>query len=261
MTKVLQLGDRAIASEEIIPLLASYQMIPQLLGERIIDQAISQVHCTCEETDRACEEFYQHWGLTSEIQQQSWRSQYGLTKEHLELLATRKLRIEKFKQATWGHKLESYFLQRKRQLDQFIYSLIRVEKLGIANELYFRIREGEESFGDLARKYSQGTEAQTYGLMGPVELGNLPLNLASLLHTIPVGEVQPPVRFGEWLAIVRVEQVIPARLDELMRQRLLKENFTAWYQQQLSQLSPRDQIWMGITPPQEVKAMENLVAA
>ncbi|AFZ23102.1 parvulin-like peptidyl-prolyl isomerase [Cylindrospermum stagnale PCC 7417] len=259
MTKVLQLGDRAIASEEIIPLLASYQLIPQLLGERIIDQAILSVTCTPEETAQACAEFYQHWELTSEIQQQNWRSQYDLTQEKLELLATRKLRTEKFKQATWGHKLESYFLQRKRQLDQVIYSLIRVDKIGIANELYFRIREGEESFAELARKYSQGTEAQTYGIIGPVELGNLPLNLANLLYTIPVGEVQPPVRFGEWLAIVRIEQVIPARLDEFMRQRLLKENFTVWYQQQLSQLSPREQIWMGIKPP-PVKAMENLAA-
>lgn len=236
MTNILQLGDRTITSEEIIPLLISYQLIPQLLGEQIIDQAILQITCTPEETAQACEEFYQRSGLTTEIQQQNWLAQYGLSLEQLENLATRKLRVEKFKQLTWGDKLESYFLQRKRGLDQVIYSLIRVQNVSIANELYFRIREGEESFTELARKYSEGPEARTYGIVGPIEFGTLPQNLASLLNTSLIGQVQPPVRFGEWFAIVRVEEVIPARFDEFMRQRLLKENFTVWYQQQSSQL-------------------------
>ncbi|WP_257207569.1 hypothetical protein [Nostoc linckia] len=31
-----------------------------------------------------------------------------------------------------------------------------------------------------------------------------------------------------------------------MRQRLLQEKFEDWFQQQLYQLSPEEQIWMGI---------------
>jgi hypothetical protein len=35
---------------------------------------------------------------------------------------------------------------------------------------------------------------------------------------------------------VRFEKLIPAQLDELMRQRLLRECFEAWLQEQLSQV-------------------------
>jgi hypothetical protein len=42
---------------------------------------------------------------------------------------------------------------------------------------------------------------------------------------------------GEWLLIVRLEKLMPAQLDESMRQRLLGELFEAWLQEQLSQLS------------------------
>ena len=45
-----------------------------------------------------------------------------------------------------------------------VYSLIRSKDPGVAQELYFRIQEGENTFSELARQYSQGSEAQTGGL-------------------------------------------------------------------------------------------------
>jgi parvulin-like peptidyl-prolyl isomerase len=251
MTTVLQLGDRTIKAEEIIPLIAGYKILPQLLYESIIDQAIADISCTPEETEKACQEFYQRWNLTGEVQKQSWLQRYGMTQKHLESLATRSLRVEKFQQKTWGHKLESYFLQRKGQLDKVIYSLLRVKDQGLANELYFRIKEGEQTFAELAFKYSEGPEAQTGGLMSPVELGTLHPQLAQLLRISQPGEVWTPLPFGEWQVIIRLEKLIPAQLDEAMRQRLLQENFQAWFQEQLGQLSTQDQIWMGVTPKQQ----------
>ncbi|MBD2774258.1 peptidylprolyl isomerase [Iningainema tapete] len=246
MSAVLQIGNRVLAASEIIPLLASYNIIPQLLCESIIDSAIAPITCTPEETARLLEQFYQHWNLTSQEKRQDWRSRYGLTQEELELLATRKFRVEKFKEVTWGHQLKSYFLKRKRQLDKVIYSLIRTEERGTANELYFRIQEGEQSIAELAREYSSGLEAQTGGIIGPVEFGTIAPNFAQLLYTSQPGIVQPPVPFGEWWVIVRVEKLIPAQLDDFMHQRLLQENFEAWFQQQLSQLSAEEKIWMGV---------------
>lgn len=261
MTTVLKIGNRTLTAEKIIPLLASYKIVPQLLCEIIIDQAIESIGCTSEETACACQQFYQHWELTSEDLRKAWREQYGLNQEQLQCMATRKLRVEKFKQATWGHKLESDFLRRKRQLDRVIYSLIRTKDKGIANEVYFRIKEGEQSFAELAREYSEGPEAVTGGLMGPVELGTLHPTLAQLLHNSPLGEVQPPVPLGECQVIRRVEKFIPAQLDDFMRQRLLQENFEAWFQEQLKQLSHQDKIWMGATARHQVDTRENLAAA
>lgn len=257
----LQLANRTFKAEEIITLLASYNIIPQLLCEIIIDQAIASISCTPEEIDQACQQFDRHWNLAGEAEKQAWQNQYGLNQEQLENLATRKLKVEKFKQQIWGNKLESYFFQRKKQLDQIIYGLIRTQDRWLANEIYFRILEGEQSFAELARAYSEGPEAETGGMMGPVELGTLHPILAQLLCAIPVGEVQPPVALGQWYVIRRVEKFIPAKLDDLMRQRLLQEKFEAWFQEQLNQLSRQDQIWMGITARNQVNRSDNLVAA
>jgi len=236
MAVVLQVGDRAITAEEILPLIAGYQMLPQLLQELLIDQGTAAIELTPEETAAACEQFYTQNQITGEAERQTWLGRYGMTQAQLEALATRELRIEKFKQATWGPKLESYFLTRKGQLDKVIYSLIRIQDLGIAQELYFRILEGEQTFAELAREYSRGPEAQTDGLIGPVELSVPHPTLAQLLSLSQPGQLSPPTRVGEWLVIVRLEKFIPAQLDEAMRRRLLNECFNNWLQEQLNQL-------------------------
>lgn len=247
---ILQIEPQTIAPFSVIPQLVNYNLMPQMLSEIVIDQAIASIQCTLEEATQACQEFYQQRGLDTSEKQDLWRSHYHLSPVDIEVLATRKLRVEKFKQITWGHKLDSHFLKRKHQLDRVIYSMIRVKDREIASELYFRISEGEQSFAVLAAEYSEGSEAHTNGLVGPVDCGSLAPNLATLLQNRSIGVVQAPVRLGEWYVIVRVEKLIPAQLNDFMRQRLLQENFEAWFQDQVRQLSPHDQIWMGVKPAQ-----------
>jgi parvulin-like peptidyl-prolyl isomerase len=235
MDAVLQVGDRLITAAEIIPLLAEYQLLPSLLREIIIDQAIASYHCTPEENATALEQFAIKNQLTEAESKQNWLKYHHLTEPQLEVLATRGLLVEKFKQATWGNKLESYFLSRKGQLDRVIYSLIRTQDPGIAQELYFRIQENEQSFGDLARQYSQGSEAQTGGMIGPIEISVPHPTLSQLLRLSQPGQLLPPTRLEDWFVIVRLEKFIPAQLDQVMRQRLLNECFSNWLSEQLKQ--------------------------
>jgi parvulin-like peptidyl-prolyl isomerase len=235
MDSALRIGDRTITAEEIIPLLAGYQLLTPLLRELIIDREIAAINCTPEEIDQARKQFFEQNQITSEDAKQAWLTQRKMTPEQLEALASRGLKVEKFKQATWGHKLESYFLGRKAQLDRVIYSLIRSQDPGIIQELFFRIQEGEQSFAELAREYSQGPEAETGGLIGPVELSTPHPAVAQMLRLSKPGQLSPPTRLGEWFVIVRLEKFMPAQLDAPMRQRLLNECFATWLSEQLNQ--------------------------
>lgn len=235
MNAVLQVGDRTITVQEIIPLLAGYQLLTPLLRELIIDGALASISCTPEEKAQACQQFFAQHQITNEAEKLAWAKRQGMSLEQLDVLATRGLLVEKFKQATWGNKLENYFLSRKAQLDRVIYSLIRHQDPGIVQELYFRIQEGEQSFAELAREYSQGPEAETGGLIGPVELSVPHPAIAQMLRLTQPGQLCPPTRLGEWLVIVRLEKFIPAQLDAPMRQRLLNECFANWLSEQLNQ--------------------------
>lgn len=233
--------------QPLLPMMITYQMMPQFLLQTILDRAIQTVRCTPEEIAQGCQEIYQQWSLTTEAEQQEWRSSYGISQAEFEQFATRSIRLEKFKQIRWGNQIKSYFLQRKSQLDRAIYSMLCLADENLAQELYFRIIEAEQSFSHLAQQYSEGAEAQTGGMVGPVELGTLHPKLANLLSTSSMGQVHL-CTLENWYLIVRLEKHIPAQFDEMMRQRLLDEQFEAWLHGKVEQLSDREKGWLCIKP-------------
>jgi len=231
--EVLKVNNRKVTAQEIVPLLSLYQMLPKLKQELVIEEAIAPFTCIPEEEAKCHQEFCQQHQLTSETIRQNWLQKQGLTEAQFLELVTRKLRVEKFQKATWGSGLESYFRQRKQQLDQVIYSLIRLKDADLAREIYFRLLEDEQPFAEVARKYSEGTEASTGGLIGPVPLSSPHPKLAQILTINQPGQLSPPTRIGEWWIIVRLEKLLPAKLDEPMKQKLLNELFSTWLQEQL----------------------------
>ncbi len=235
MSVVLEIGDRAFTAEDLVSLLVEYQLLPQLTQEIILDQAIADIECSDTEKTGAYNQFCQQNQLVTEEQVQAWLEQQNMTREELEKFVVKKLKIAKYKEIAWGDKVESYFLKRKPQLDRVVYSLIRTDKPEIAQELYFRIREGESTFSELATEYSLGLEAQTGGLIGPVEMTAPHPKIAQMLSTSQPGQVLPPTRVGDWLVIVRLENYLSAKLDALMRQRMLEEMFREWLQQEIKQ--------------------------
>lgn len=229
------LRDRAGTFDDLMTALKQYGVLPQLVRELAIAQALTSIELTAEETFQACQQFYQQQQLKTEADVQAWLTQQGLTREQLEPVVTRNLRLERYKRTHWSHQLEHYFLERKAKLDRVIYSLIRVQDIGTAQELYFRIQEGEETFDKLAREHSQGAEAETGGLLGPVELGVPHPAIAKLLTTSKPGQLIPPTRLSEWFIILRLEKFLPAQLDDAMQQRLLNELFEDWLKKVVTQ--------------------------
>jgi parvulin-like peptidyl-prolyl isomerase len=216
------------STAEILQLLEEYQLLPALIKEMVIDQAIADIDCTPEEEKSAGEQLAFQYQLTSEELRQSWLEQNNLSDEKFRAIAIRQFKLEKFKQITWGGDLDAYFFQRKSQLDRVIYSLIRTNDIGVAQEIYFRIQAGEQTFGELAREYSQGPEAQTNGLVGPVELQSIHPILAKILASTQPQQLLPPTQLENWIVIVRLEKLLPSQLDPTVRQRLLNERFQAW---------------------------------
>ena len=78
MSALLQIGDRAISVDEILPLLKQYGMLPQLLKEIVIDNATASITLSEEDVTEAYKQFYQQQQLGDEEQLQAWlKSQIG----------------------------------------------------------------------------------------------------------------------------------------------------------------------------------------
>lgn len=236
MTAVIQIGQAVLDAPALIAKLHEHQLMPKLVQEVIIDGAIANIDCDAQ---TAMQAFCTKRGLFSQEQQQAWCQQQQLSPQQMVATAIRDHKQLLFQEKIWGEQIESYFLQRKAQLDRVRYSLIRTKDASLAQEIYFRLNDDGASFSELASEYSEGQESKTGGLVGPVEL-NIPHPvLARMLMVSKPGQLWAPTQIGEWLVIARLEQFLPAQFNEQMRERLLTERFQAWLQQQIQETPVR----------------------
>ncbi len=221
----------AVASPpDLLSRLRHYQMIPQLLRGIVIDRAIALFSCTAQETELALIQFCQQHQLNTPEAIATWLRLNHMDPEEMEAIAQRPIRLEKFKAATWGSKLKSYFLKRKASLDQVVYSLIRTPDQGLAQELYYRLQDDEQSFSELARQFSEGAEQHTGGRIGPVPLSQPHPAIRHLLAVSQAGQFWSPRCIDEWFVIVRLDHLAPVQLNAAVEQYLLNELFEAWVQ-------------------------------
>lgn len=225
MQTIIQSIDRTITAENIIPLLNKYGMLSQLAYEDIVDRTIAKIECTVQEMAIA----------SKLLQHQKSKSQN--VSDNL-AAPLRRLKLEKFKQQTWGDVIPGYFVRRKKQLDRVTYSRIKTKQKEVIREIHFRLIEQEQDFAELREEFTQeGQEnslIQVSEAINNVELGTLPLAIAKQLSTMKTDSISAPMLVGNYYVIVRLEQYVSATCDRPMEKRLINELFDRWMQQQLA---------------------------
>ena len=225
MQTIIKSIDHTITAEDIIPLLNKYGMLSRLACEDIIDRAIATIECTPQEI-----------AIASKL----WQHQQNKSPNASGNIASaiRKLKLEKFKQNTWGDRIAAYFARRKKQLDRVTYSIIKTKQKEVIREVHFRLMEKEQNFAELKEEFAQECAVnpliEVSEAMNSVELGTLPSAIAGQLSTMKANTISAPILVGNYYLILRLDQYISAPCDRPMQKRLIDELFDRWMQQQLA---------------------------
>ena len=151
------------------------------------------------------------------------------------------IRRRSFMRERFAAKAEARFLERKNELDQVVYSLLRLENSFLARELYLQIESGESNFADLAKRYAEGPERNTNGIVGPVSLTQAHPTLVEKLRVAQPGVLLEPFRISDWWLVVRLERYSPATFTDEVSDQMCQEMFDAWIDEEtatsLSQLA------------------------
>ena len=163
-------------------------------------------------------------------------SSKGWSLEDLTYFASKQERLHRFQQQMFTDDVEVRFLDRKSDLDQISYSLIRLRDGDLAFELHQRLLEGEADFATLAAAHSEGPEREHQGRVGPVPLSQAHPVLVDKLRTSRPGQLWTPFFLKDIWVILRLDSWEGARLDEDARQQLLQDLFEDWLQQRALKL-------------------------
>ncbi|GAB4332354.1 MAG: hypothetical protein OHK0047_20390 [Leptolyngbyaceae cyanobacterium] len=173
---------------------------------------------------------------------QDWLIRNGTNYELFHNQITNSFKLEKLKAQIVEARLQEYFIERKLVLDRVVISRIVVDSKELAEELHSQISEGA-SFEQLAREYSKADERIANGMMGAVSRGTMPDVLRAAIDSAHPGDLVGPMQIENYWAIFRVEQFIPATLeDNQLKQALQNELFERWIAEKIQAMTVKLQV-------------------
>lgn len=233
MSTAIQLGQDQIPLPKIFQHLTTSPSLYQYLRLAIIEETISQWEDSVE-YQTICERIEP--SASADL-----RNSVRVDASQIERV-NQSLTLQQYQQVRWGHRIASYFLARKSQLDRAIFSAIQIEDGSLVQEVYLRVQDRQQSFGKLARLFSQGDEARFGGTIGPIALNRIHPQIVYHLMTLEPGELSPIFQIDNFHVFIRLEQYLPARFDEEMKVRLLDELFEQWLQIEVKNCIPNFQL-------------------
>ena len=231
---------RAIGTEGRA-LLKRFNLLSPLVEQMVTSEAIAAVEVSEDQLEEARLGLLQQRGYDGMEQWAELLEELQRSEEDVLDRLRFGIRRRSFMRERFGPKAEARFLERKNELDQVVYSLLRLENRFLARELYLQIESGESNFADLAKSYAEGPERNTNGIVGPVSLTQAHPTLVEKLRVSQPGVLLEPFRISDWWLVVRLERYSPATFTDEVSDQMCREMFDAWIDEEtatsLDQLS------------------------
>ena len=237
MSEIKKIESLECLSINCIQLLNKNKLLLPLVKAELTKDILSKIEVTKEKSDLLLQNLRKKLGISNEESYQLWIKDNNIIKSDFENSEIINYQLKEHVKKNFDHKVDSYFLERKKDLDTVVYSIIRSKNDYLVRELFHSILDDDEDFGHLAKKYSEGIEKHTKGLIGPAPLSSAHPILMKNLESSKIGEIKPPFRIGDSTIVVRLESYTPAKLDLTMRETLGKELFDKWIGSQALDLS------------------------
>jgi len=218
----------SLLTPDLVALLRRHGLLQQLVARLVMAEAVGEIGLSETEQDQVRQGLCQQLEVKDPSQLEAALADKGWNEGDTLWNAELPLRLQKFAEADFLHKAEARFLDRKNQLDQVVYSLLRVQDPFLAKELYLRIAEGEANFADLAAVFAEGPEKRTKGVIGPVPLTQAHPAVAEVLRTSQPGDLHEPLQIENWFLVIRLESYKPASLDEATKNQMANELLQEW---------------------------------
>ena len=213
-------------------LLDRFNLLKPLVEQMLINQAIADVVVPVEQLEQARLGLLHQRGFDGMAQWAELLEMLGRSEEEVLERLCHSIRRRRLMRQRFAAKAEARFLERKSELDQVVYSLLRLENSFLARELYLQIESGESNFADLAKRYAEGPECNTNGIVGPVSLTQAHPALVEKLRVAQPGVLLEPFRISDWWLVVRLERYEPATFSDVVSDQMCQEMFDAWLDEQ-----------------------------
>ncbi len=212
-------------SNDILKLVRSKNLLRELIKRIVIDECIRDIDIPNGILKNTINDFYRQKQLDNTNTLNKYLVNNGLTERDLQHQISIPIKVEIYSIKNFEEKAEAHFLQRKEDLDEFIYSVLRVGDSDLAYEFYLQIEAGESQLSKIASEHSLGKEKLSGGIIGPSSLANAHPLLKKSIRTAEPGILQEPIQIENWWVITRLEERRLAAYNSYMKKIMCIELF------------------------------------
>lgn len=236
----ITIDDQAISLKQAIGYLNTTGDLPKfiqrILYRHIIEETLSQrldIAVEPQQIEQAIVNFRVQNKLTDPSRFEEWLKSQSLSYEAFQRRVSESLRVELLKQKEIQSDARKYFSENKAALDRIVLSRIVVLAQTLATEVQQQLTAGTATFESLAKQHSITNDSSAGGMMGTLQLGQLPPEIREHLAGRTAGDIVGPLEVEGRYTILRIEQVLPAAYEGDLRKQLEERFFAQWLQNQL----------------------------
>ncbi len=221
---------------DLLRFLRRGNLLRRLVREILINEIIKNINISRKIEQESICNFYIEKRIEDIKTRRKFLLYQGLNESDLHHQILVPLKIKKVCSEKFKDNLDAHFLKRKEELDQFIYSIIRVDNADLAHEIYLRMEAKEEEFSTLANKYSKEKNVYKNGLVGPTSIMRCHPLLKELIRSSIPGDLIKPFKLENSWIILRVEEKKSAKLDLKMEEKMMFELFEIYIQDKINKI-------------------------
>jgi len=237
-TLLLNISDRAISFTESLGYLRKagklQPFLMEIVRQYILEQEAQAIPAIDIDTveqliidfriqkQLANPEKFQQWLVANSLNFADFRSQFAF-----------RLQVDRLKASIVEPKLQEYFAQRQFFLERVVLSRIVVDSADLAKDLRQQLEQEGADFTQLAKKYSAVDDAVVGGVMGAVSRGQMPELMQSATANAVPGQIIGPMQIDDRFCLLKVEQLLPAKLEGQLQQELENQIFEEWLREKV----------------------------
>ena len=199
---------------KVLEELSKYGLLKDFLKSKVLENKIKDINLTAVEKEEAEDHYTKFFSLKNDLLIEQHRKKNLLSKENLLYRMYLNKKVQKYCENKYDEFIGKEYLLNKEKMDMVKYSMIRTKEYGLAMELYLKIKDDNEDFNKLAKKYSTGIEKKTSGVIGPLPLERVNNLMRPKLCKNNLNILNKPFKYNnEWI-ICRLEEYKESKLDQ-----------------------------------------------
>jgi parvulin-like peptidyl-prolyl isomerase len=228
-----------ITPEEVIRFLSFTNQLHSINIEIIKNKEVLkkakelQISVSVKELQKCADSYRANHGLFSAERTYDFLNKAGLSEDDLEAFCENSILTAKLTdQLADDMKIEEYFVNNHSDFDLARIHKIVVKEKGLADEILIQIEEEEKDFHTGAREYSID-ESTKYGggYFGFVTRNMLQLDVAAKVFNASANDVLGPFEEEDLYELIKVEEVLKAELNDIVKEKIKKLLFEEWLTQ------------------------------